>query len=611
MKQSLRFISLFALLGTLVMNSISAFSQNEKTIDSLKNIFQNTEEDTVKIDLLLKTGDACVTLSLDSSLTYYEKAGAIALNIKNNKLLAICYDDIAFVYYYKGIFNKALEYYLKSLKINEEENNKTGMAACYNNIGNIFYNQFLYDKAIFYYSKSLSIYEETGDKNPLAKCNGNMGGVYLDKKMFSQSLQYFLKALKLFTETDNKVGMASCYNDIAGVFYGQEDYTNAVEYLLKSLNLKESLGDRQGMAKVLSNMSSLYIQMRSYKEAVASAEKSLSIADSLGALQLQCENYEHISAAYDSLLDYKNALKYHRLFKEMKDSIVNKESNEQFAELQTKYETEKKEAQIEKLTGEKELQELKLKQNKIIIYSISFGAVLLLIVILSIFNIYKQKQTRRKMFGKIIETEEKERKRFAEDLHDWLGPLLSSVSLYVNELKSDRHQQNEKDEFLKYTNDLIDEAIKNTRSIANNLMPGILNDYGLVTAVDTFCIKLKKSGSINISLLSDKKDQRYHPAIEITLYRVILEMINNTIKHAHATNISIDINDNDKMISVKYEDDGRGFDLERIMHDPKKGMGLNNIQNRVKSIGGSCTMVSEDGKGMQCFINVNYKKYIS
>ena len=326
-------------------------------------------------------------------------------------------------------------------------------------------------------------------------------------------------------------------------------------------------------------------------------------------MQTQVLAYDYLSQAYDSLHDYKNAYKYQKMFKLINDSIFNDDSNSKIAELQTKYETGKKETRIAQLESEKEYQDLRLKKNKIIIYSISLGGILLIAVILALFNVYKQKQTRRRMFAKIIETEEKERKHFAEELHDGLGPMLSTVSLYVNELKSDRHEPLKREEFLNFTGELVDDAIKNTRSIANKLMPGTLNDYGLVTAVETFCDKLQKSGSINISVLADKKDRRYHPAVEITLYRVILEMINNTIKHAQAKSISIDISDNDKMIAVKYHDDGQGFDFEKIINDPNKGLGLGNIQNRVKSIGGNCQLESQQGRGMQCLINVNYKKY--
>jgi len=221
-----------------------------------------------------------------------------------------------------------------------------------------------------------------------------------------------------------------------------------------------------------------------------------------------------------------------------------------------------------------------------------------------------QRQSKRKILSTIVETEEKERKRFAEDLHDGIGPLLSSVSLYMNELQCEKHSQDKKMEFLKIANNLLDESIRNTRIISNNLMPGVLNDFGLINSLEAFCAKLIKNGTIEVSIHSDLKDKRYNAVVEITLYRVILDLINNTLKHAAANSIDIEIHEKDKFIYLSYSDNGKGFDVEKTMNDPQKGLGLNNIVNRIKTIGGTCDFLSILDKGIQVNIKVNYKKYI-
>jgi signal transduction histidine kinase/Tfp pilus assembly protein PilF len=651
-------IILFA--GCFILNSAKVFSQNEEKVDSLNLQFKQANSDTVKIKLLIAAGDMFKNTNPDTALYYYKLALFIADHIKNNmyeiqsykgvgnvflnqgandkamvyftkalnialelgdkKEIAGVNNNIGSSYYKQGEYDKATEYYLKSLKLWEELGNKKEMAGLYNNIGMVQTGLGAYDKALEYYSLSLKIAKEINDKKVMILIYNGIGNDYYQKFKYDKAIENYLQSLKYSEDLENIKGISRSYMNIGNVYYSQgtiatnnvlsSDYFNkSMKYYMKSLNMADKLGDNNYTAIVLVNIAMINVDMKNYMQAIEYANKSLNMALETGALETQRLAYGFLSAAFDSLRDYKSAFKYQKLYQQIKDSIFNDESNARIADLQTKYETGKKETEITKLTNEKDLQALKLKQNRILIYSISLGAILLIAVILALFNVYKQKQTRRKMFSKIIEIEEKERKRFAEDLHDGLGPLLSSVNLYVNELKSDRHTRDKKDEFMQYTSELITEAIKNTKSIANNLMPGVLNDYGLVTAIETFSSKLKKSGSINISVLSDKQDQRYHPALEITLYRVILEMINNTIKHAHATNIAIDINDNDKILSVKYEDDGDGFDLENTLRDPKKGMGLGNIRNRVKSIGGNCVLESQEGKGMRCLIDINYKKY--
>jgi two-component system, NarL family, sensor kinase len=662
MKIKLKLLIVALLFCNLFLDSAYIFSQDQKKTDSLLLQLKKAKEDTIKINILLSLGDQLKSSDPDTALYYYDLALKTSIRISDNKFKILSYTDIGKIYlnqgsndkalenfrlsltiaqetddkkeikeiyndigsaYYKqGEYANALEYYLKSLKISEELGDKKGMAGSYNNIAMTQTMLGDYDKGLEYYSLSLKIAQEIHDKKIMILCYNGIGNDYYKKDDYDKSIENYLLSLKYSEELKDKKGIARSYMNIGNIYYSQgtvspgtiqskELLNKSLKYYLNALKMAEEVGDNNMTAIFLVNIAMVNIDLKNYSKSIEYANKSLVMAKETGALQTQTLAYDFLSAAYDSLRDYKNAYKYYRLFKLINDSIFNEESNATIAELQTKYETGKKETEITKLKNEKDHQEMILKQNRILIYSISVGALLLLIVILAFFNIFKQKQTRRKMFGKIIETEEKERKRFAEDLHDGLGPLLSSASMYINEINSDRHEQAKKDEFLKYTGELIDDAIKSTRSIANNLMPGILVDYGLTTAVETFCGKLRKSGSVNISLLSDNKDKRYHPAVEITLYRIILELINNTIKYAHATNITIDIHDTEKEIYVNYQDDGQGFDLERILHDPKKGMGLKNIQNRMKSIGGDCEFKSEEGKGMRCNIIVNYKKYIS
>ncbi|MGD0711052.1 MAG: sensor histidine kinase, partial [Bacteroidales bacterium] len=211
----------------------------------------------------------------------------------------------------------------------------------------------------------------------------------------------------------------------------------------------------------------------------------------------------------------------------------------------------------------------------------------------------------------IIEAEEKERKRVAKDLHDGLGPLLSSVKLYVNELQSADTAEAEKKEMLKYTNELIDDAVSSTRTIANNLMPGVISDYGLVKALHSFCEKLNVAKSVNISFNTKDETRRYDATLEITLYRVLMELINNSIKHASAKNIAITFGEENKLLSILFTDDGKGFDVAKTLSNPNRGMGLNNIINRVKSLQGTYEFSSKAGQGTMVKIEIDLRSALS
>lgn len=202
-----------------------------------------------------------------------------------------------------------------------------------------------------------------------------------------------------------------------------------------------------------------------------------------------------------------------------------------------------------------------------------------------------------KLFNKIIETEEKERKRFAEDLHDELGPHLSGIRLYINELEDEKMKPERRMDIVGMLDVLVKEAIDKTRSISNQLMPSVLTDYGLIKALDSFCSRINKTKTIHIKLEGINDDLFFDKTTEIVVYRLIIELINNTIKHANAKHISISFYKKNANIELVYKDDGRGFDFKKEMNH-KKGLGLSNVINRIHTLGGSYHVESFPQKGV-------------
>jgi len=202
-----------------------------------------------------------------------------------------------------------------------------------------------------------------------------------------------------------------------------------------------------------------------------------------------------------------------------------------------------------------------------------------------------------KLFNAIIETEEKERKKFAEDLHDELGPHLSGIRLYINELEDEKIKPERRIDIVRMLDVLIKEAIDKTRTISNQLMPSILTDYGLIKALNSFCSRINNTKTIHVNLTYNDPELAFDKTTEIVVYRVIIELINNTIKHAKARNIHIDFNKNDEIVELVYKDDGLGFNLNEAIKQ-KKGLGINNIINRIKTLEGSFQFESYPEKGI-------------
>jgi len=225
--------------------------------------------------------------------------------------------------------------------------------------------------------------------------------------------------------------------------------------------------------------------------------------------------------------------------------------------------------------------------------------------ILSISRIItERKELERKVLSAVIKTEEKERERFSKDMHDGLGPLLSTVKLYVNELNSDEITKEERITFTNQINEMLDQAVSSTREISNNLMPRVIHEYGLVKAIDSFSQKVNQTKKLGIQFDHTGIDQTMNADLQLILFRVISELINNTIKHAKANNIKIQLKREEDHTSLSFEDDGVGFNMDKVMSNPNTGIGLKSIISRVKSVNGRCIFKSFEGHGFKIYIDI-------
>lgn len=213
-------------------------------------------------------------------------------------------------------------------------------------------------------------------------------------------------------------------------------------------------------------------------------------------------------------------------------------------------------------------------------------------------------ESENRVLNAIIQTEERERRRLAKDLHDGLGPLLSTVKMAVSSLGQIEIERKNK-EIIDNTDIVITEAIKSLKEISNNLSPHVLDNFGLASAIKSFSGKISSTKTILISFNSNMYEERLDYNTEVILYRVVCELINNTIKHALAKNVNIELTRYNRLITLVYSDDGRGFDVNEVLHGESEGMGYANIMSRIKSIKGIINVESYQDKGTKVIIIVN------
>lgn len=202
----------------------------------------------------------------------------------------------------------------------------------------------------------------------------------------------------------------------------------------------------------------------------------------------------------------------------------------------------------------------------------------------------------------IIQTEEKERRNFAKDLHDGLGPLLSSIKMMASALLQTKQEAKNK-KIVEAINVIASEAINSIKEVSNHLSPHILDNFGLLSALKSFSEKVNVSKSLKIKIDSNIGDKRFDYNTEVVLYRVVCELVNNTFKHASAKNIKMDLFLDNQELKLNYTDDGKGFIKEEVL-SKTNGRGYSNIVSRVRSINGQLQFESQPNCGVDVKINL-------
>ncbi len=220
-------------------------------------------------------------------------------------------------------------------------------------------------------------------------------------------------------------------------------------------------------------------------------------------------------------------------------------------------------------------------------------------------HLNRQRQMMNKRILSVaLRTEEKERSHFSKELHDGLGPLLSSAKMSLTALGHGR-QSAEQRQIIDNTTYVINEAIRSLREISNNLSPHVLNDFGLARGVQHFIDRSVAMHDVRIRYATNLRTERFDNDTEVIIYRVICELINNSLKHSGCTHIDLALTLNASSLALDYSDDGRGFDPKAMF---ECGMGLSNISSRINSLGGRCDITSAEGQGMSASIRIDIER---
>ncbi|MBA2613624.1 MAG: sensor histidine kinase [Bacteroidetes bacterium] len=549
--------------------------------------------------------DSCIILQL-KAFELYNKAG-------NKKGMAKSYSDIGLAYWRKAEFPKALDFQLKSLRIYEQLKDQKGLSYCYNMMGIIYRNLKKDDEAIDYYLKAIEIRKKINDERGLAASYQNIGNIYKSRLLEDTAMMYYSNSVALHKKINNKSAESMVISSMGDLKYEFKKYAEAKKYYLLALEINKNAIDSNNLATMYINIGNVNCRLKDFKNGEADINKGLNILQNLGDKEGVMSAYEMLAFSYQDQKNYEKALESYHEYILIRDSIMSNKEKEQVAELQTQYEVEKKDLQLGKNKAELEAKEKQNFIKNIIIVSIVLLLVLLFIIA-SVF--YRKKQIEQKAAVQeelarqkdirsrsVIEAEEKERIRIAKDLHDGVGQLLSAAKLNLSSLESKLDIQDKEQQLIfKNAMGLVDDSVKEVRSVSHNMMPNTLLKLGLASAVKEFITKIQGMPNLRVNLEIVGMDHRMEQEKETVLYRVIQEVVANIIKHAKASELTLQLIRHEKELSIVIEDNGVGFDTSKL--NSFNGIGLKNIISRIEFVNGSVHFDSTVGKGTNVIIEI-------
>jgi len=589
LRANLTYIFLFTLI---FFNSFSVFSQDQQLLKleaEFDKIDYNTRLNQLKgIDVsklsiqekalvehlygktyyLYNSGSGAVEHFIKAKNLYlkakdYDKATELSLTLAEQKRLSeYKYEE------YKPLLDEAIKYAEKS-------NKEDLLCATYLEVG-ISLQESEPQKAIEFHEKGLKIAQRIKNQIYEIRFNRNIGLTYCEFiKDFEKALYFQNLSLEQSKKLKYTEGIAYAYVNLASIARKKGEFNKAINYY----NIVEKL------------------KFDNYRT------------------NFNIILYQYISNTYREMKDFEKAIEYLDKKKVLEEIVSKRDEEKYIRDINTKYETREKEL---------ENQELKLKdeKNKLVIYSfIGVFLIFLAGAYFRISHINKKKKIAEqerliesqklenvlkdqelKEIDKILEGQEKERLKIANDLHDNLGSILATLKLNFQNLYSQKENNENGQELFDKTNELIEEAYQKVRGMAHAKNAGVIGSEGLVPAVQNIAKKIAIPGKLKVQVIPFGMTKRFENAMEVNLFRMIQEILTNAIKHAEATEITVSLTQDEDSINIIIEDNGKGFNPKSITK--KEGMGLNNITKKVEQLNGTFNIDSFEGKGTTILIDI-------
>lgn len=583
----------------------------------------------------------------DSSLSYYQRSLKIRQILCDTLNIIRSFRNIMSVENATNNRKKAISTGLEAIRMLSPGNGKPEVlkerAMLENQLGLVYFNTDNTEQALRWMLHAKEMSAKQGDENGLASACLNLGTVYESQQLYRKALGEYTTALPVFSNTDDQENLARTYNGLGNVYYQTGNYQLALSAYDQSLSIKKQYGFTNKLSGTFLNLGIVYEALGKNDTAVSYYNQALRLSKeaedeqteyetrwALGTLLYSKKKYsdalmhlliawrllsgnptsvessillKDISKTYKALNRVDSALFYSNQYTLVSDSL--NEAMRRSVEMGSTIRENEKDMQ---LIGERSK-----VQNRTII-GLSAGIILFTVIFFLYYLIMRSKRNMHelrelvkdkelKALDAMLEGQQEERKRLATELHDTIGSMLSATkySFKAMEKSMEKMIEENRGQYHKI-NSMLDETMDSVRRISHDMAAGIFTEKGMEGALRDLCQTFEQPGNLHIQLNVYGFEQRIEYNAEINLYRIIQELLTNIIKHANAREVTIQLIRSSETINLTVEDDGRGFN--QAEEKKKKGMGLSNIDLRVKKLSGHWNIDSGKGKGTTVIIDI-------
>ena len=638
----------FALVLLICLSFLTkSINSQNKRLDSLINLSKNAK-DTLLIKALNEISWEYKSSNIDTAFIYAKKALKNALTLNHKKSIAQSYNSIGSVFQAKSNSDSAIYYHQKSLNLKIEIKDSVGIADTYNNLGIILDEQGNYLESLKNYFEALKIYEKKATKfDQIPAVLVNIGIVYKKQKKYNKVLEYYERALKIYTENNFKIGIVITTGNIGAVFLKLNKFQKAIEYCTTAKKMYSNLGYKRyvpymdvniadaeyhlneynksinrylnvikaftkdnnlyELANAKIGISKSYISKNQFIKADNQLKEALKISKKNKFKEFEIDALKQLSEVNFKSKNYKEAYLFQQEFNSKKDIVFEKTKVKDINELLVKYETSKKEKEIIQQKEQLLEQELAIKNRNL--YAILLASALLILGII-FFAIYKRNQFKRKQLQKEIDLKDalatiktqnrlqEQRLRISRDLHDNIGSQLTFIISSIDNLKYISKDASTKlKDKLSNISSFTSTTIHELRDTIWAMNKSEISVEDLHTRILSYIEKAKiATEGIEFEIHQNITEEISLSSLKgMNIFRVVQEAINNAIKYAEASKISISITKENNQLIAIILDNGVGFDIKNVV----LGNGLSNMEKRISEIEGKLLINSKINDGTQ------------